>query len=357
MRKGTQGITNVNIELFGKIKTYLRTNDISYSLKEKPYVDTTDDEDDILTKSEVTLFPTGSKIRTALLEYNNEVYLGIYGINVNEDDVDSLRFETMINPINSGLKLTLILEMEIPINKEYRAYDIYNDFLAGPDINPCPIDANLFFDCFENFTILKVISENPKDIYVPKLIGYFMSIQKQSTLHFDENIHDKFFNLFSSRNDYIPSDLLLIAYSAFNYKHVFLELYRTIEYLFPITALEELKSNISIPHYNSIELAKHMEKSINWRPKEDESVIRIFKILDKSILQEFTKYQNEISELKGLEVAQFIYKLRNFNVHYRKALGADALQIKDTTWLGIISTFLDTIEKVYDHYQTELALN
>lgn len=131
----------------------------------------------------------------------------------------------------------------------------------------------------------------------------------------------------------------------------FLALYRCLEALYGYSSADKLAKalNISTPW---ADVAAALEDSLGWHPREEGSLMSIFKFASKPDLINIVnclKLPNPSndSELLADQAARAIYKLRNSIVHYRPA--QHRVDMNDYNWTEICESMVGIVLDVYEN--------
>lgn len=347
---------NVFVELFKTLREYV-SRDIDYELHQALYVNTSDQEDDLIENSNVISYHFSSDAKIYLmLEHEGKKYYCFTREQVDSYKINSDNFVEE-DLLTKGI-WTLIQSQYIRCcRSDASASCIYDEILyvdsGEPPTKAKSVDINMLYKYFNKLNIFRIVDGShydSDDIY--KIKGYFDVTLNHCTLPFSETTVNNYTSLFSSGLKSIPMDLIHLSFSSNQYKQSFLELYRCIEQLYPVPALRELLGTGSIKTSCPLEVAALFEDKINWRPRESEAIGMVFKDLDflSTSKIDAVKQGTEYSSLSG---SLFIYKLRNANVHFRKKLGKG--ELTNAKWEELIDAMLDVILDLYNKYDGNIA--
>lgn len=158
-------------------------------------------------------------------------------------------------------------------------------------------------------------------------------------------------SLIGSNN--ISFGLVLSSLLSNSFKHTFLELYRLVERIFPVSYLKDFhegsKSTLSF-----IEFSSSLESITSWRPKEDEALNKIFESTQASTKLYFDTFFNSSNEFKTQVQYKFFYKLRNSIVHFRTS--HDSIDLTENQWNKLIHATLYLLDEHYSKYHKILEI-
>lgn len=256
-------------------------------------------------------------IRLIQMEFQGAKYIAMVGSSIDSSNLDSSILQE--SEINAGVVTVLLADNYLKLKKQTKYLAFYNNILfqhfdedyAGHDYNEIleyvePIQ--LYFlpeDSIINTHILSrsasyVYSKNPSDLI----------------LDFDPNVTDLIADLAIMGSDHISYKSILNCLFSTTYRHAFLELYRLVERLFPISYLKEFHLK-SYSKLNFLDFVAELENVTSWRPKEDDAVEKNFSEARASTKSYFQNFHNSSIELKDKNPSKFFYGLRNSIVHFR----------------------------------------
>lgn len=324
---------------------------IQYQLHDAVYIDTSNNEDLDIENTEIIAINRYSSYKIySLMKRGNDLFLCLHN-----NDIDTSKIpEVVISELTTGQKGLWTLFVTEAMNKiclasNDTAYEIYNNFLSFDHEEDKGNAREIKFSDLEpllpNIKIYKVHDtciSTEKDL--SKIQGYIEATAGYN--QFNEDIINLFIEIFQS-NYKIPFDTLYLSMTSNHYKQSFIEIYRCIERLYPIPALAEFYQNIQIPVACNIELAEIIENTIGWRPKESESLEKILSALDQDCILSLNAAKSG-TPFSSFSNSNFIYKLRNANVHFRKSLGTT--NFPEKKWQEIILAMLKVTKNIYKIY-------
>ncbi|MEO3216401.1 hypothetical protein ABHC45_11625 [Romboutsia sp. 1001216sp1] len=184
---------------------------------------------------------------------------------------------------------------------------------------------------FSNITVFKVDSKYLNDKY--EVEGYsdwiyrFLGILKcenkieniKKELYFSKDCIEEYINVFSEDIKYFPYENLYLSLNHNSPKHIFLDVYRIIEKLYPIIFCAKIKREMSIAGISLFDVHKKLKSELNWNHKESEAIRELFLyakdigIENISILDDFKESLD--SQYKDMRLDNWVYQIRNTSVH------------------------------------------
>lgn len=313
------------------------------------YIATSDEEKNWLKSATVPeIIHINPTLRVIKIEFNMNTYIAIVGSELSEDLDSNVLKE--IEP-NAGIITYLISEGILKLHKNIDTLHFYNEILCqhkdknykGHDYN----DLQTFLESIHLFEVPvnSIFSQQSCNCDTSKITCYIYSINTSSlTLDFDKEVTNFVSNLSLNGLNCISYSIISNALFANTYEHAFLELYRLIEMLFPINYLREFyeKVNTSL---SFLEFVKSLEDITKWRPREEEAIEKIFKLLNKQTEEYFKTFQKNHKTIKDLSFPSFFYSLRNTIVHFRA--NHKKYELTPKQWNLLIIATLSLIENQY----------
>ncbi len=351
---------DANVSIFKKLANFVTKHSSNIvENKNKPYIETNDTEKEWL-KNIVIIerHPILPNVQTALFEFKNQKYFVTIGFQHQEESDASNILEFV--ELNAGILTALLFKLEVPLIKSLNYLDITNEIFyeSSDELIKYPFDCVSKF--FEPLCIYRIDDDCPfaggEDIDLIRLSGFYILKNRQLiSLDFSSNTLDKFERIFFEGSKVIPYENLLLSLVSIGWKYSFLDIYRCIERLFCISALEEFHGKLQITH-SILQFSTDIEDHIGWKPKEDESLNKII----KKSPEEATNLLREIrtfiyGEAEGNH-GDLIYKIRNSIVHFRGANKAMYSSLNDLHWDKLINSSLLIVEHWYDKYDLQLRI-
>lgn len=204
------------------------------------------------------------------------------------------------------------------VNHTKEPIEIYNNILCQPE-DEAYQGHNLddLIECFENIVVYEIpemsslSSENPYDAYA----YYLLKKLQLESLKWEDRTFDILEEVILSGNNKIPFHNIVLALSANQWNHSFLETYRCIEHLFHVIKLNDFYNVLNTP-LTMLDVAREIEDKISWRPNEESAIFDIFKeISNLHIIAELEQVKNKYDN--NTKIERWYYKQRNSIAHYR----------------------------------------
>lgn len=317
----------------------------------KRYLSTNAREKDILKKTKILrtikLLPSLSFIDTT---YLNKRYLVILGIDLTYLDIDYDHYDRI--PNNSGIFTILLSDKLLPLAQNIDGKSFENQIMYQHlDEKYSGHDFQDLENFFQPISILKIREESL--LYDRNLFQIALNIISKNNsitvLNFENDALQKYIDISLTKGLKFPYELILNSLLTSKFKFCFLELYRVVERLFPISYLQEFhissKSQLNFP-----EFVQELETITSWRPKEDEALKRILDNMGggkNKILEDLTKDKGF-----GENLHNYIYKLRNSIVHFRML--HEEIEHNESEWNDLIFGILILIEDQYLKFRSQL---
>jgi hypothetical protein len=156
--------------------------------------------------------------------------------------------------------------------------------------------------------------------------------------------------LFTSGPDSIPFEIVLQGILSISWSGLYVELYRCVEQLYPVPRLSILTQKwASSDSIN--DLAELLRDSLGWRPREDESLIKLIAICPERIRNDLIaafelklEEENNSAEAAGRQV----YSMRNGLVHFRG--NTTIVQPHDKKWNDIVVAMIALVAETYSRF-------
>lgn len=277
------------------------------------------------------------------LEYKNETYITIIGLHLDNAQVDIEHFNIL--PLNSALLTILLSEKIINFHQGVNAIE-FEDLIMHQHEDPI-YKGHLVEDFtwfLQPITLVKIERKSIlREKSLQRILCNILTTSKEATvINFEDCVY-KFINDLTLIDSYkLSFELVLNCLLASNFKFAFLELYKAIERLFPISYLKEFYYE-SKSTRNFIDFVATLEKITSWRPKEDEALNKVFNSASKSS----TILIMDLAKAKGYNENHYnyVYKLRNSIVHFR--MFHENIHHNDEEWNDLLYGILQVIHEQY----------
>lgn len=170
-------------------------------------------------------------------------------------------------------------------------------------------------------------------------------------------------NLFSHEGSFMKQNIFWSMTST-HYKHAFLELYRCVESIYTLPRALGLKAKTGLDIPGHI-VAKICIEELGWRRKEEDSLLRVLRLVPTSHFQTLElqrlsqsnghewEFSDPQTEARGFEsLAKFIYKIRNQMVHQFEA--DQEISVSSSDWPLLMELLITIIDYVFVQYAQEL---
>jgi hypothetical protein len=213
---------------------------------------------------------------------------------------------------------------------------------------------------FEPLCVYKIDNNCPftggEDIDLIRLSGFYILKNRQLiSLDFSSKTLDKFEKIFFEGSKVIPYENLLLSLVSIAWKYSFLDIYRCIERLFCISALEEFHGKLKIT-CSILQFSTDIEDHIDWRPKENKSPNKIIEKSPEEVINLLREIKIFIHGESEGNYGDSMYKIRNSIVHFRGVNEALHSSLNDLYWDKLINSSLLIVEHWYDKYDLQLRI-
>jgi len=314
---------------------YIKTNDIEKRwLKEAKIID------------EIQILP---KVKSELIEFEKGYYITVNGLLLDNNSIDLDVLEPLKS--NAGLLTFLISESRITLEDSINELDFYDKILfqhkdslyKGHDFEELNeyLQPSLLYKIPENSVFQKVS--------LKRILCYLLSLnKKQLILRFDNNVLSTISELSLVGSSNISFGLLMGCLLSTTYKHAFLEVYKLIERLFPISYLKDFHDVVST-QLSFLEFTSQLENITSWRPREEDAIEKIFGSTKETTKDYFLDFFKSAPELPSVVDHKYFYKIRNSIVHFRA--NHKEFILSDLQWNLLILATLHLIDEQYSFHQ------
>lgn len=332
--------SNIGVPIFDRDVRYIKTNDI---------------EKEWLQKLKITMIqPILPNFKTASFEFEGKKYFVAIGWHTQEIGEEVIQ---SIEP-NAGIVTALLSELKVPVNQNANPYDIANEIFYKPDQQRIKYDFPLVAKFFEPISVYQIQDDSPfvnqDDINIIRLSGFYALNNRQLiSLNFSALTLSTFEKLFIEGSKNIPCENLLLSLVSVSWKYTFLDIYRCIERLFCISALEDFHKNLKIGD-SLLKFSADIENYIGWRPKENESLNKLIENSPEEAIHLFREVKVSIDGQEEGKYGELIYRVRNSIVHFRPA--NEEIKLDDENWDKLINSSLLVIDYWYKKYDKQLKI-
>lgn len=333
--------SNIDVSIFGKDNHCIKTDDSEKEWLKNLKVTTTQQ-----------ILPN---FKTAAFEFENKQYFVAIGWHIySETNQEAIHFIEL----NAGIVTALLFELKVSIHQKASPYDIADKIFYQSDEEIIKHDFALIADFFEPIFVYQIQDDSPfiseDNVDIIRLTGFYIIKNSQIvSLNFSAQTLHNFENLFIEGSTNIPYESLLFSLVSVYWKYSFLDVYRCIERLFCVSALEVFYGNLQISD-SLLKFSTDVENYIGWKPKENEALNKLIDSSPEEALQFFREIKVFIDGTEEGRYGDLIYKIRNSIVHFRPA--TEQIQLDDANWDKLINSSLLVIEYWYHKYDAQLRM-
>jgi len=350
-----RNMINANIAAFEFLIDQLTENSNLNVEEGTRYIKTNDLEKNWLKELKIqSVFQPLPDVKGIEIVFEEKKFLVLINANASNRNLDKDVIQE--DSLNAGILTVLLSEKLVELDSKIEFLDFYNEIMSqhldpdykGHDFNDLvryiqPIN---FYRIPEN-SVLE--SQGLK-----RILSYIYSNNPDRLINkFNNGVLSTFADLALIGSNNISFELVLSSLLSTSFKHTFLELYRLVERIFPVSYLKDFyevsKSNLSF-----IEFSSSLESITGWRPKEDEALNKIFELTEASTKFYFDTFFNSSDEFKSQVRYMFYYKLRNSIVHFRTS--HDSIYLSDSQWNKLIHATLYLLDEHYSKYHKILEI-
>ena len=318
-------------------------------------IETDDREKEWLQKLKITTVqPILPNFKTASFEFECNKYFVVVGWHTQEISEEVIQF---IEP-NAGIVTALLSELKVSVSQNANPYDIANEIFYESDQRIIKYDFSLVTNFFEPIYIYQIQENstfvNQDDIDIISLSGFYAIKNRQLiSLNFSEATLSRFEKLFIEGSRNIPFENLLLSLVSVYWKYSFLDVYRCIESLFCISALEDFHKKLKITD-SLLKFSADVENYIGWRPKENEALNKLIDNSPEEAIGFFREIKIFIDGQEEGKYGELIYRVRNSIVHFRPA--NEEIKLDEENWDKLINSALLVIDYWYNKYDKQLKI-
>lgn len=318
-------------DLFGRLEA--RAPEFASSDASRWIKRLSDEDSELLAKADIDTVRLGRHLGGCHITHRDMQVVSIVGLSDHEYNIEGL-YEIDATPALFQLTILSLELSPTETDAEIR------DALEGQDSSVQDYDgheldqiANLF-PPVSYFAVEKSGSTFLSDIR--RVLGIAICKSEYDLpLDLRDPVRLSFIEVFEGSSDQYPVTLALQGLVSAFWQTQFVEIYRTIEQLFPAKSLKTLADKIGYRGANST-LRLELADALGWHPREDGALSSLVNDLPGEIIEQYRQVFGIPSDAKDLPaaVAKNIYQTRNAIVHYR---GPNELgQISEANWRLII---------------------
>lgn len=281
-------------------------------------------------------------LKFLIMEFESVDYIAIVGNSCIKCENDDLEYID----IDESFYIVTAYGAKINIKKDCNAYDILEAIYEpeNPEIFQ-GYELETFKDFFEPIVIYRLPELCHSNIIFKKYIGSFLMYNKDMLLlPFSDNTKQAYLDIFTDTK--CINENILSSSVAYCWRYCFLDIYRCLEPKFTYPCIKQLKDKLSITHASSV-IDDSLSSILNWRAKEEKSMITLFESLSPSLK---TKFESCKKDDEAEQIGKRIYKLRNSIVHHYSV--EDNIEDIRTVeeWDNLVCLMLKSIKEIYTLY-------
>jgi hypothetical protein len=305
---------------------------------------------ELMARAEVSVLVVTRQIRLIRMEWGDELYFCAFGLAEPEQLLNGLE----IIDLTPGTFALGILQADIrPLGtvtgSEIR--DIVEDNFMGEGSDYDGHELNLITPLFPRAVLYRATAPLSYLQDIHRVLGLLLAktyldgpVQLAPTTI--ENLSD----LFEDGTRHIPYRNLVQGILAISWENLFVEMYRCLEQLYAGPRIKALRQD-----WKSVrplrELAVLLERTLSWRPKEDEALRHVIECCDEATIYSVctslrSAAPSDTHSRRCESAARLIYELRNRIVHYRPI--HDSIEFSDDEWNSVIGAMIELVREVYD---------
>lgn len=281
-------------------------------------------------------------LKFLIMEFETVDYIAIVGNSCIKCENDDLEYID----IDESFYIVTAYGAKINIKKDCNAYNILEAIYEpeNPEIFQ-GYELETFKDFFEPIVIYRLPELCHSNIIFKKYIGSFLMYNKDMLLlAFSDNTKQAYLDIFTDTK--CINENILSSSVAYCWRYCFLDIYRCLEPKFTYPCIKQLKDKLSITHTSSV-IDDSLSSILNWRAKEEKSMITLFESLSPSLKTEFESCKKDD---EAEQIGKRIYKFRNSIVHHYSV--EDNIEDIRTVeeWDNLVCLMLKSIKEIYTLY-------
>ena len=355
----SRNMIEANKYIFELLAKFAKTSEIAVPVSDNKRCIETNTEDkewlqEIKIINKQLILPN---FQTASFEFKSQKYFVAVGWQ-SKQTIDSDEVIEFVE-LNAGIVTALLFELRISLSHEAKPLDIIDKILYDDPINPIiKYNYSLISDFFEPFSVYRIQEYSPffetDDIDLIRISGFYALKNSQLiALSFSRETLEKIEKVFFEGSRNIPYENLLVSLVSVSWKYSFLDIYRCIEMLFPLSYLEIFHKELKIED-SLLKFSADVEKYIGWKPKENEAINKLVDDSPEEALQLLREIKRLLDGTEEGKCGDFFYKIRNSIVHFRPA--NESINLNDENWDMLIRASLYIVEYWYNQYDEQLKM-
>lgn len=320
----------------------------------KRYISTTPKEKDWIKTGDLKdVLQITPDVRLIQIEFQGGFYIALVGSSIDNSNLDSSIIQEV--ELNAGITTILLADSHLKLKKQTKYLEFYDNILFQHlDKKYTGNDYTEILEYIEPIQVYYLPEDSIINTHILNRTASYIFAKNPSELilDFSPNVTDLISELAIMGSDHISYKSILNCLFATTYKHAFLELYRLVERLFPISYLKEFHLR-SFSTLRFLDFVGELENVTSWRPKEDDAIEKIFSETKASTISYFNNFHNSSVELRDKSPSRFFYGLRNSIVHFRANHSEHELSTEQ--WNLLILATLYLLDEQYSMNSKVLA--
>lgn len=339
------------------------------------HIKTDPDEEIVLKKAKLIKHDQiNSSINSFVVEIEAEWFLILTGAELLEEygyhdflkGIRKLNDDDCVSHQNSGLITFLWAQNEYPFSRNDWGIDLADKVFCREGIEEGEFDSlelQKYFVPHYIWAMDKELFGNLNSSVLKAICSALIvkSEHPKTSLFFSENTQYNFLLLIENSDIDLIGEIIWKALSSTTWSYCFLELYRCIEFLYPIPYLNDFAIKLGEPSLLE-KLYANTEDVLDWRPRENQALERLIRELGvdtepvqnlKSCFAKIEVQKINSDENISSSVANRIYKLRNSIAHFRLSLKYPINQ--DSHFDELIGCMISLVYHLYNKHSLEIS--
>jgi hypothetical protein len=291
-----------------------------------------------------------SKKKIAILTAMGKTFLVTIGFG----DINCPSF---LNPydLNAGLYTEILSTIEVNLSPRVSVFDIIDKIMPESISKEGYTGHNLIdlIDIFETINIFEVGRECPFSSIDPfRIFGTYLCVEKSLiNLPFTDETINSYEEIILNGASCIPFENVILSICSLHYKDSFLDLYRCIEMLYPLIYVQKLYTELHISG-SLLDFLYQIQETLDWNPMENKTLNNIIENTPEADLALLKEAQKEHIGFIEMNLAKWVYSIRNSIVHLRPSQ-KPAILI-DVPWELLLRGMLSVINYWYNKFKDSL---
>lgn len=278
------------------------------------------DEYDIFEHSKVSV-ACGKNCKAALIDYRSRKFFVVFNDSIDEvnENFDFVDDKKIVN----GIGISLIYEQSLELKDELSSISLINSFFGLETDTGSKIDIlpEVVIDFYQLYCVFEIKGDEETEfIYKEDILrnGLCLKVKNQNRF-LNEEIKNSIENLLTLRSSRGILSAIENICDLNSYRHIFLELYRCLEYLYIVVKILDWNEKYGISEDKIVELIFKEELRFIER-KSIKNVIEKLNdaVLDKHLANGFGQMEREMDRGKKCEkISEYIYQTRCDIAHFK----------------------------------------